>query len=78
MSNKKKPVFIQNLSVHFNGNLGMLEKEDCVALAANVMAENGFRSIVVTVDTMGLQNLKSPDERHTRPDVEIYNFKSFF
>ena len=56
----------------------MLEKEDCVALAANVMAENGFRSIVVTVDTMGLQNLKSPDERHTRPDVEIYNFKSFF
>ncbi len=53
----------------------MLAKEDCVALAANIMAEERYRSIVATVDMIGL-GIKSPENRHTLPEVEIYNFSS--
>lgn len=74
--NKEKQIFLQNLSVFYNGNLGMLAKEDCVALASNLMAENGYESIIATVNTMGIPSLKSPEDRHTLPEVKIHNFKS--
>ncbi|MFA5797274.1 MAG: glycosyltransferase family 4 protein [Candidatus Woesearchaeota archaeon] len=74
--NKVEKFFIQNLSIYYNGNLSMLEKEDCVALVSNIMAENGFKSYIAAINIMGLKSLKTPDDVHTSHSVNIINFKS--
>ncbi|PIZ52013.1 hypothetical protein COY27_01510 [Candidatus Woesearchaeota archaeon CG_4_10_14_0_2_um_filter_33_13] len=70
-----RKVFIQNVSSPYFGTLGMRKKEDCVALSANIMAENGYQSIIVAIDVLKLGNLKHPKEKNTIPEVKIYNFK---
>ena len=71
-------IFIQTLSNPYYGSLGMLAKEDCVALAGNVMAENGYESIVAALDAIGLKTFKWPKVKNTIDEVNIINFKSMF
>jgi glycosyltransferase involved in cell wall biosynthesis len=78
-NNKKNEVekcFIQNFSIPYTGNQGMLKKEECVALVSNMMAENGYKSYITTINVIGLESFKTPDEINTLESVNIINFKS--
>lgn len=74
----EKPVFIQICSAPYNGNIGITKKEDYVAFPSNIMAENGYRSIIATVDEFKLGPLALPNETYTDKEVEINNFQSIF
>ena len=67
--------FLQISSSPYNGNFSMRPKEDYIAFPNNIMAEEGYESILATIDIFESSSTKF--KLNTLPEVKVYNFTSY-
>jgi glycosyltransferase involved in cell wall biosynthesis len=72
MSKKR---FVQNISMFYNGDLGMRPNADCIAFTSNIMAEGGYDSVIASINILGIDPKKDARNNLVK-DVKIVYFKN--